>query len=298
MGTEDEDGMSGEPKVEPEAEVSEPTGKVPKSLRWRRLWHSPITFLACYIASIFLFPVVGLAMGDNNFKISNAADDGAYKASLREQTDRLNSVIFSRGYIGDNGTYGRLDPVTASYSALLNPNEVAVDCPRTVDTNNYSDYIYVQVQFRASARPSDYQYQSSTERSRATNGQTIIDEKFASNEAANVTVRYLVDPGRKQAFDPTRCDPNIAAAIVDVAYDARRPVDNLRRLAEGDPTYGPNPYLRMLYLSAVVQTTTGFGDILPITTNGRLMVTVQLMIGLGTAGLFFDRLARRKWQSG
>jgi hypothetical protein len=48
---------------------------------------------------------------------------------------------------------------------------------------------------------------------------------------------------------------------------------------------------RMLYLSAVVITTLGFGDIVPITAEARACVAIEAVLGVVLAGLFLNALA-------
>ena len=50
-------------------------------------------------------------------------------------------------------------------------------------------------------------------------------------------------------------------------------------------------YLRMLYFSAVTITTLGFGDIAPISTRARMLVTLESVLGIILIGLFFSSIA-------
>jgi hypothetical protein len=58
----------------------------------------------------------------------------------------------------------------------------------------------------------------------------------------------------------------------------------------------PDQYLRMLYFSAVTETTLGFGDITPINTLTRSVVTGQAVLGVVVIGLFLNALSRRTAQ--
>ena len=53
----------------------------------------------------------------------------------------------------------------------------------------------------------------------------------------------------------------------------------------------PANYSRMFYLSAVTITTTGFGDIVPLTDRARYLISSEAIIGVFLMGLFFYRLA-------
>ncbi len=50
---------------------------------------------------------------------------------------------------------------------------------------------------------------------------------------------------------------------------------------------------RMVYFSAVTVTTLGYGDIVPIETSTRIMVTLEAVMGAVTIGLFLNALSRQ-----
>lgn len=58
----------------------------------------------------------------------------------------------------------------------------------------------------------------------------------------------------------------------------------------GRPTHLPGNFVRMLYLSAVTITTLGYGDIVPLTTLGRLCITAEAILGMVLIGLFLNSL--------
>jgi Ion channel len=60
---------------------------------------------------------------------------------------------------------------------------------------------------------------------------------------------------------------------------------------KGDPSSISGDLPRMIYLSAVVITTLGFGDILPITPKARILVAMEAITGIVFAGLFLNALA-------
>jgi hypothetical protein len=61
----------------------------------------------------------------------------------------------------------------------------------------------------------------------------------------------------------------------------------------GDPSGVSGSYYRMSYLSAVVITTLGLGDIVPISSEARFLVATEAMFGVVVAGLFLNALAYR-----
>jgi hypothetical protein len=63
--------------------------------------------------------------------------------------------------------------------------------------------------------------------------------------------------------------------------------------AKGTVSGLPDQFVRMLYFSAVSATTLGFGDIVPVTTVSRLLVTLEAIFGVVFVGLFLNSLAQR-----
>jgi Ion channel len=60
---------------------------------------------------------------------------------------------------------------------------------------------------------------------------------------------------------------------------------------QGDPFAISGLFPRMIYLSAVVITTLGLGDIVPITPLSRFLVAAEAVLGITFAGLFLNALA-------
>ncbi len=61
--------------------------------------------------------------------------------------------------------------------------------------------------------------------------------------------------------------------------------------SKGDPLSISGDLSRMTYLSAVVITTLGFGDIVPVTSEARILVATEAITGVAFAGLFLNALA-------
>jgi ion channel len=75
----------------------------------------------------------------------------------------------------------------------------------------------------------------------------------------------------------SRCDPT--------------PVGSRCRRSEGSLW----PYIRMCYFSAITITTLGFGDITPVTTEARVLVGTEAVLGVVIIGLFLNAVAQ-KWR--
>jgi len=53
-------------------------------------------------------------------------------------------------------------------------------------------------------------------------------------------------------------------------------------------------YWRMLYFSSVTVTTLGYGDIVPMTTKARILISIEAILGVLLIGLFLNSLSKRK----
>ena len=72
----------------------------------------------------------------------------------------------------------------------------------------------------------------------------------------------------------------------------------LVHLSNGIVTKENSSFNRMFYFSAVTITTLGYGDIVPVTRDTRMLVGSQSIIGILLIGMFLNSLSRegRKWR--
>jgi hypothetical protein len=107
-------------------------------------------------------------------------------------------------------------------------------------------------------------------------------------------------PGSEEAslasvLPPSRFVPlsgGTAREYLRVSYSLGRRLEKFARAEEGDPTASAGLFARMLYLSASTLTTLGIGDVQPITSAARLLVTTEAILGAVIIGLFLNALAR------
>jgi Ion channel len=79
----------------------------------------------------------------------------------------------------------------------------------------------------------------------------------------------------------------------DISEAAYKAVNRFHDALTGDPTAGPRTFFRMTYFSLVTVTTIGYGDILPTSDTARLLVGIEVILGIITAGLFLFTLTTR-----
>ncbi len=87
-------------------------------------------------------------------------------------------------------------------------------------------------------------------------------------------------------------DSNTAIMYLrDKTYAALTEFNSIER---GDPKFASGLFARMTYFSTTVETTLGFGDITPVSTQARLGVAFQAILGVVLIGLFLNAVAFRR----
>jgi hypothetical protein len=88
-------------------------------------------------------------------------------------------------------------------------------------------------------------------------------------------------------------DNVFGGTFLELSISAQKRLETLFDGMAGDPTAISGAYLRMLYFSAIVITTVGFGDIVPISNTSRAAVAAEAVLGIVLAGLFLNAVAFR-----
>lgn len=97
----------------------------------------------------------------------------------------------------------------------------------------------------------------------------------------------------KLVFSPGNRDSGILAPVLALTYQEEQQLHRYLKGERGDPSAVSGHFWRMVYLSAIVITTLGLGDIVPITWQARLFVASEAIAGIVLAGLFLNALAYR-----
>jgi Ion channel len=83
-------------------------------------------------------------------------------------------------------------------------------------------------------------------------------------------------------------------ALTGPNFNTQAEIKGLIEESEGWPSVRLAHYwVRMFYLSAITITTTGYGDILPLTTLARILTGVEALLGILWFGLFLYSLPQR-----
>ncbi len=70
--------------------------------------------------------------------------------------------------------------------------------------------------------------------------------------------------------------------------------EKYNQIVRADPVEGNGAAARMFYLSGVTITTLGHGDIMPVSSEARLIVTLQALLGVLVIGMFLNAVASKK----
>ena len=81
------------------------------------------------------------------------------------------------------------------------------------------------------------------------------------------------------------------AGFLRCTHALRRRLAALVEGMRGFPSRVPGAFCRMLYVSASVMTSTTFGDVVPVTTAARGLVTLQAVLSVIIVGLFINSIA-------
>jgi hypothetical protein len=78
--------------------------------------------------------------------------------------------------------------------------------------------------------------------------------------------------------------------IMHISDELNNKLVSYTNAVQGFPSEMRGSFVRMFYLSAVTITTLGYGDIVPITTTSRLIISAESILGIVIIGLFLNAL--------
>jgi hypothetical protein len=94
-------------------------------------------------------------------------------------------------------------------------------------------------------------------------------------------------------FAPLKTQSGVLAPVLVLNNSEDSELRNYLQRIRGDASSFSGQFWRMTYFSAVVITTLGLGDIVPITWQSRTLVALEAVAGIILAGLFLNALAYR-----
>jgi hypothetical protein len=207
---------------------------------------------------------------------------GAYAVPLADDPNRLLCVdrlqILTLAITGAG---------TASLNLALPTAPVVPDTPRcsreTIDRIEVLDAV---TGFRLSFTDNVYSMPDLT-----LGDQPVLAIAFTSSQAHNAAIRLFPPPPVTDTFAPSRDHVLYWTTISPSTAQLTR---ELFEANQGNPSSLPGGYWRMLYMSAIATTTTGFGDIVPVTTRARMITSAEVFLGIIMVGLFLNALTVRR----
>ncbi len=82
--------------------------------------------------------------------------------------------------------------------------------------------------------------------------------------------------------------------LMPLTNEINSKITEFAKSAQVIPLKPSGNYVRMFYLSAATITTLGYGDIVPLTTTSRLLVSIEAILGIVIIGLFLNALAHER----
>jgi hypothetical protein len=110
---------------------------------------------------------------------------------------------------------------------------------------------------------------------------------FESHEIGSTQLARGIFPYNYQNVAPD-------AIVMPISRELDSKVRNFVSGVRGFPSKLRGHYMRMFYLSAITITTVGYGDILPITTAARFLVSIEAILGIMVVGFFLNSLTFSK----
>jgi hypothetical protein len=109
----------------------------------------------------------------------------------------------------------------------------------------------------------------------------------------------LFDPANEKTFDygvlfPHADGSQYLAPFLALPEPLNDRLQGFWRATRGLPAQASGGFWRMFYLSAVTITTVGYGDIVPLTTTARVLVSSEAILGIIVIGLFLNSLVRER----
>jgi hypothetical protein len=254
-----------------------------------RLRRVPALIWAGFYSS--LVPVFALLYSqcfDDQFYHSTIQQEPAYERDKRQVESKLSDELLSNYRRAIGGSMMKIGDVTFEITGAGTQMEFR---PNGVDI-----YIFFHVLFQSSSGGQyisiplftvDYPLGSPKIEG---NGRVYTSHKI---EAKSTTI--VADNDRsytlsaEQLFPKAQESSTSGPAILPSVSTYNAMID-IKNASQGFPSEISGDIWRMVYLSAITVTTTGFGDIVPLTNGARTVVWIEAVLGIILAGLFINSL--------
>jgi hypothetical protein len=254
----------------------------PKSVVSRR-FDRPIIWGLLYLSLIPAFAVIYVSKADSFYQVS-ATHEPSYP-DIESRVVQAVALGASRG-IDEQALVDNLNSsqLGGAYGLRATANSTDILATLELNTESKAGDVAVQVDIpEYSIPPPNY----------------VVDNLVSVPYSIVSTTKLSVESGSGpslQLFEQyTNRTPTPTLSLTLAELDS---VQQLSNAAQGLVGGLPDQFSRMLYFSAVVATTLGFGDITPVTILSRSLVTLEAVLGVVFVGLFLNSLARRRSDAG
>jgi hypothetical protein len=110
-----------------------------------------------------------------------------------------------------------------------------------------------------------------------------VDFQTKKKELNDIFLQFKIE---KAIFPKSNGDMDIELS--------KQTLKDMKNYISGKQGYGSavdGNFARMIYLSAVTITTLGFGDIVPLTSEARILISIESVLGVVVIGLFLNSLS-------
>lgn len=247
-----------------------------------------------YLASIPAFAIIYWRLPGNQFYHSTVQYEQSLQGDAGGLLDQLRSTLianFREANHGDTAdSNGWKINITELQVYALRPTLDRIGIRMTINVTKPTPRgpIFEHLPFEASYAASEKSFTLDPETGQRT---------FYKALTFDPPTLKLYDESEKDSFDYSILFPHSDGTrylnpFLAMPESLNEQIQGFWRATRGLPSQVSGGFWRMFYLSAVTITTVGYGDIVPLTTTARLLVSSEAILGIVVIGLFLNSLVR------
>lgn len=267
-----------------------------RAWRWRLPFSRihPLVFLAIYLLAVPVFGAIYHAQPPASFYAPNLK----YEKPARADANRVAADLYT-AIEGGLALPPKAPPTPDSWR--VDPRSVGVR-----DVTVGEDHIlHFTVLFKATRETPGH-----AEIRWSMHAQTPVQERVTSFPDGGPIISHLISPQPETIAKEVTGGLGISnSSFAEMVFRSRDPIVQTTALSwspaedarlqtfdrgrQGDPSAVSGDFWRMVYFSATTITTTGYGDIIPLTGPARALTGIEAVLGWVLAGLFLNAAATR-----
>jgi hypothetical protein len=248
--------------------------------------YNPKIYVFIYFSLIFVFASVYCFVIPDQFYQSALVQEPFFKlqsADLRNLLEQsLNSSLTRESYIDGSHTY-RIDHITVK-SFEINNHDLVLRTDTLVTRNDNEPIRDHDLECKI-LLSLPYKY--------ALNNNFLI--VFENSDVFDFEFRptFSIPENERDFFVKHATENNPGTSGIFLTQNVIDMVRSHKKAIDGSPE-ASGVFFRMLYLSVVIMTTLGLGDIIPMTTPARLTVGFQAILGIVLMGYYLASLSEKQ----